>query len=99
MGILIEMGEERNYARWVEATSNRLLGSFGIPSSPKVGVQLNPAIAPQITVKMLFGTKFIILYWRDHVKSGCAIAGFHCMCISVVSTSHENGRRVTVGTG
>ena len=45
MGILIEMGEERNYAWWGEVTGYRMLGSFGIPPSPKVGIQLNPAIA------------------------------------------------------
>ena len=27
---------------------------------------------------MLLGTKIYSLYMRDNVKSGCAIAGFHC---------------------
>ena len=31
-----------------------------------------------IPMKILFGTKIFMLYWRNYVKSGCAIAGFHC---------------------
>ena len=36
----------------------------------------------KITMKTLLGTEVCILYWRDYVKSGCAIAGFHCIQIS-----------------
>ena len=31
-----------------------------------------------ITMKMLLGTKICMLYWRNYVKSGCAIAGLYC---------------------
>ena len=31
-----------------------------------------------ITVKMFLETKFCLLYWRDYVKSRCAIVGFYC---------------------
>ena len=29
-------------------------------------------------MKVLLGTKIYILYWQNHVKSGCVIAEFHC---------------------
>ena len=35
----------------------------------------------KITMKILLGTKIYMLYWRNYVKSGCAIAGFHCSII------------------
>ena len=28
---------------------------------------------------MLLGTKISMLYWRNYVESGCAIAGLHCI--------------------
>ena len=30
-------------------------------------------------MKMLLETKICMHYWRNHVKSGCAIAGLHCI--------------------
>ena len=32
---------------------------------------------------MLLGTKNCVLYWRNYVKSGCAIAGFHCISFQI----------------
>ena len=32
----------------------------------------------QITMKIPQGSKIYMLYWRNYVKSGCAIAGFYC---------------------
>ena len=29
-------------------------------------------------MKTLLGTICCMLYWRNYVKSGCAMAGFHC---------------------
>ena len=44
------------------------------------------------TLKTLLGTKICTLYWRNYVKSGCAIAGLHCSC-------HESsGYRTLAGT-
>ena len=33
----------------------------------------------EITMKTLLGTKICMLYRWNYVKSGCAIAGLHCM--------------------
>ena len=33
----------------------------------------------QKIMKTLLGTKFFILYWRNYVNGGCAIAGFYCI--------------------
>ena len=33
----------------------------------------------KITMKTVLGTKVYMLYWRNYVKSGCSIAGFHCI--------------------
>ena len=37
-------------------------------------------------MKTLLGTKICIRYWRNYVKSGCAIAGFHCTTKNTVLT-------------
>ena len=42
-------------------------------------------------MKMLLGTKIYMLYWRNYVKSGCAIAGLHCMRGSVVVKASGRG--------
>ena len=35
-----------------------------------------------IIVKILLGTKISMLYWREFVKNGCTIAGFHCIILN-----------------
>ena len=35
-----------------------------------------------MTTKILFGIKICMLYWRDFIISGCAIAGFTVFCFS-----------------
>ena len=45
--------------------------------------------------ELLFGTKIGILYWRNYVKNGCAIAGLHCNLIRVKTTT-VTGTRSTV---
>ena len=38
-------------------------------------------------MKTLLGTKIVMLYWRNYVKSGCAIAGFHCTSVVMSSST------------
>ena len=44
---------------------------------------------------MFLGTKICMLYWRNNVKNGCAIAGLHCNLIRVKTTT-VTGKRSTV---
>ena len=41
----------------------------------------------EVAMKTLLRTKIGMLYWRNHVKSGCAKAGFHCTPFTLDSLS------------